>query len=238
MSNTEQLNRNYLKDKKPLVYEKTQKFAERYKNGESIVIIQLQYNYMCNMKCQHCSIERFQKKRDVRRMKPADVAELAKQADILGLARFVITGGEPLIFPDLDEIVSAINPQKFYINCDSNGWYLEEKAAHLKDIGIDRIQLSLDSLNAEEHDDFRRMPGAHARAMRGIDECLKIGLPLYIQIVVTKERLHSDEFIKFVEFFNAKGLNVFVNYAKPVGAWEGCYDNLIDINDMAYMNEL
>jgi MoaA/NifB/PqqE/SkfB family radical SAM enzyme len=56
--------------------------------------------------------------------------------------------------------------------------------------------------------------------------------------VVTKDRLHSDEFLRFLEFFNKKGLNVFVSYAKPVGAWEGHFDNLIDRNDMAYMRKL
>ena len=238
LSAKEQGNRNSLQEKKPLVYEKISKFEEKYKRGESIAIIQLQYNYKCNMVCQHCSIKRFQGKNENRRLTPADVKRLADQADQLGLARFVITGGEPTIFPDLDEVVQAIGPDRFYINCDTNGWLLEQKAQHLKDLGIDRIQLSIDSLNPEEHDDFRRLKGAHERALRGVEECLRIGLPIYIQTVVTKERLHSEEFIKFLEYFNAKGLNVFVSYAKPVGAWEGHFDNLIDRNDMAYMSEL
>ena len=41
--------RNYLKEKKPYVYEKVSKFTEKYNRGESIAIIQLQYNYICNM---------------------------------------------------------------------------------------------------------------------------------------------------------------------------------------------
>lgn len=238
LSEKELSGRNYLKDTKPYVYDKIIKFEEKYKKGESIAIIQLQYNYMCNMKCQHCSIKRFQGGNARRRLNPDDIRKLSQQADELGLARFVISGGEPTTFPDLDEVVKAIDPQKFYINCDSNGWLLEEKASHLKEIGIDRIQLSIDSLDAKEHDEFRRMEGAHARALRGIEECQRIGLPLYIQTVVTKERLHSDEFIEFLEFFNGKGLTVFVSYAKPVGAWEGHFDNLINREDMKYMEEL
>ena len=156
----------------------------------------------------------------------------------MGLARFVISGGEPTIFPDLEEIVNEINPEKFYINCDTNGWLLAEKAEYLKSIGIDRMQLSIDSLDPEEHDAFRHMPGAHARALEGIKVCQEVGLPLYIQTVVTKERLHSEEFIQFLKYFNGMGLNVFVSYAKPVGAWEGHFENLIDRKDMAYMREL
>ena len=238
LNEKEQQGRNYLKEKKPLVYEKVSKFTEKYNRGESIAIIQLQYNYICNMKCEHCSILRFQGQNDRRRLTPKDVAEIARQADELGLARFVISGGEPTVFPDLDELVEAINPQKFYINCDTNGYLLARKAEHLKEIGIDRMQLSIDSLDAKAHDEFRHMPGAYDRAIEGIKECQRIGLPLYIQTVVDKYRLHSDEFIEFLETFNAMGLNVFVSYAKPVGAWEGHYDNLVNREDMAYMNEL
>lgn len=234
----EQAGRNYLKEKKPYVYEKVSKFKEKYERGESIAIIQLQYNYICNMRCEHCSIKRFQGANPNRRLNPKDVHMLAGQADEMGLARFVISGGEPTIFPDLEELVSAIDPEKFYINCDTNGWLLAEKAQFLKDIGIDRMQLSIDSLDAEEHDRFRHMPGAYARAIEGIRACREVGLDLYIQTVVTKERLHSEEFIQFLEYFNGMGLNVFVSYAKPVGAWEGHFDNLIDRGDMAYMREL
>ena len=238
LSEKELEGRNYLQQKKPYVFDKVSKFTEKYNRGESIAIIQLQYNYICNMTCEHCSIKRFQGDKNKRRVTPTDIAKLAKQADELGLARFVISGGEPTVFPDLDDLVAAIDPEKFYINCDTNGYLLAEKAEHLKKIGIDRIQLSIDSLNAEEHDAFRRRPGAHHRAMEGIKECQRIGLPLYIQTVVTKDRLHSEEFIQFLEYFNGMGMNVFVSYAKPVGAWEGHFDNLIDRKDMAFMKEL
>ena len=239
LNNRELANRNYLKEKKPYVYEKIQKFDEKLRKGEPVGIIQFQYNFKCNFRCEHCSVKRFQGKNDRRSFTAEDVKDLARQADELGLARFVITGGEPMTFQDFDDVVAAIDPQKFYINCDSNGWYLtKEKIQHLKDIGVDRIQLSLDSLNAEEHDAFRHAPGSHARAMAAVDYAKEIGMDIYIQTVVTKERLYSDEFIRFIEFFNNKGVGVFVSYAKPVGAWEGCFDNLITKDDFEYMHKL
>ena len=239
LSAKEQAGRDYLRKIKPRVFEKVSQFTEKYSRGESIAIIQLQYNYRCNMLCEHCSIEAYQKHAAGKRsLTPKDVAELARQADEMGLARFVISGGEPTTFPDLDELVASIDPQKFFINSDSNGYLLAEKAEHMKKIGIDRIQLSIDSLNPEEHDAFRRKPGAWKRAMEGIDECQRVGLPLYIQTVATKQRLHSDEFIKFVEYFNSRGLTVFISFAKPVGAYAGHYESMIDANDLAYEREL
>ena len=68
LTEKEQSGRNYLKEKKPLVFEKVSKFTEKFQRGESIAIIQLQYNYICNMKCEHCSIKRFQGANQNRRL--------------------------------------------------------------------------------------------------------------------------------------------------------------------------
>lgn len=231
--------RNSLKEKKPYVYEKIQKFDEKLKRGESIAIIQMQYNYACNFRCTHCSVKRFQGKNSNRSMNVEDVRNLSDQADKLGLARFVITGGEPLVFEDFDQIVEAIDPQKFYINVDTNGWFLDlEKAKHLKEIGIDRVQLSIDSLEEEGHDKFRAHEGSFQHTMKAVKACQEADLDLFIQTVVTKQRLHSEEFIRFIEYFNGMNIGVFVSFAKPVGAWEGQYDILIDEDDLKFFNTL
>ncbi|MFA7653861.1 MAG: radical SAM protein [Candidatus Magasanikbacteria bacterium] len=239
LKSVEATNRNRLKERKPYVFEKIAKFDEKIRRGESIAIIQFQYNYTCNFRCVHCSVKRFQGPNKTRQFTIPDVKNLFKQADELGLARVTITGGEPMVFKDFDELVAAIDPQKFYINSDSNGWLLDEKRMrHLQDIGVDRVQVSLDSLNAKEHDAFRRSPGSHARVLKAVDIAQEIGMDIFMQTVVWKERLYSDEFIKYLEYFTNKGIGVFVSYAKPVGAWEGNFDCLIDRKDMAYMEKL
>ena len=231
--------RNLLKKEKPYVYKKIMRFDEKVKKGESIAIIRLVYDYKCNFRCQHCSETKIQGKNKNRFFTPDDVKELSRQADEMGLAHWVITGGEPIVFPDFDDIVKAIDPQKFYITSDTNGWLLDEKKAkHLKSIGVDKIQLSLDSLSATEHDEFRRAKGSHQRCLRAIDASLDAGLNIIIQTVVTKQRIRSKEFIDFVEFLNGKGVGVFVTYAKPVGDWEGNFDVLINRDDMDYLREL
>ena len=236
----EQEKRNRLKNEKPYVYKKIMQFDEKVKKGESIAILQFQYNYKCNFRCQHCDITGLRDKTGEKRsFTPKDVKELSRQADEMGLAHIVITGGEPLVFAEFDEIVKAIDPQKFYITSDTNGWFLDTKRAkHLKAIGIDKIQLSLDSLNAAEHDDFRRSPGSHERCLKAIDAALAAGLNIIIQTVVTKQRVRSQEFIEFLEFLNGKGVGVFVTYAKPVGEWTGNYDVMINRDDMDYLRGL
>jgi len=231
--------RSLLQKEKPYVYEKIMKYDEKVARGESIAILQFQYDYTCNFACCHCSVKRFQGKKKGRYFTIADVEELSRQADAMGLAHIVITGGEPLVFRDFDDIVKAIDPQKFYITSDTNGWFLDaDRARHLKSIGVDKIQLSLDSLSAAEHDEFRRKAGSHAKAMQAIDAALNAGLNIIIQTVVSRQRVRSQEFIDFVEFLNGKGVGVFVTYAKPVGSWEGNFDVLVNKDDMDYMRGL
>jgi len=231
--------RNLLKKEKPYVYEKIMKFEEKIKNGESIAILQFQYNYRCNFHCQHCDITKLRRKNQNRSFTSNDVKELSRQADEMGLAHIVITGGEPLIFPDFDEIVEAIDPQKFYITSDTNGWLLDDRRAqHLKNIGVDKIQLSLDSLDPAGHDEFRRKKGSYERCIKAIDAAQKAGLNIIIQTVVWKQRVRSKEFIDFLEFLNGKGVAVFVTYAKPVGDWEGNFSCLVDRDDLDYVRQL
>lgn len=236
----EESSRNKLRDEKPHVYEKIMQFDNKLlRNGESVATVLLQYRYTCNFKCEHCCVTQFQGHDDRRKISIDDVAEISRQADELGLARFIISGGEPLALKEFDAIVRAIDPKKFFIICDTNGWFLsEQKIRHLKNIGVDRIHLSIDSLDAEEHDNFRNKKGSHARAMQAIDTALHIGMGIIALTVVTKQRLHSEEFLRYLDYFARKNIMVFVTYAKPVGAWEGRFDALVDKEDMKYFSEL
>jgi MoaA/NifB/PqqE/SkfB family radical SAM enzyme len=230
-----------LKLRKPLVHEKCLKFDEKLSRNESIAIIQLQYNYVCNFKCQHCSIQYFKKQpnKTKRKLTIEDIKNLGEQADALGLAHIDITGGEPLLFKDLDNLIDALDASKFYLQCDTNGWLMnDERAQHLADKGIDKIQLSLDSLNAEEHDSFRRTPGAHKRAIAAIDSIKKAGLKLQLATVVTHQRLHSEEFKQFLDFAKSKEIAVSVCWPKPVGEWEGHYEGLPTDEDILYLDSL
>jgi MoaA/NifB/PqqE/SkfB family radical SAM enzyme len=234
----EEVKRNKLLRSKPKVYSKVIKYDEKLARGESIAILQLHYNYACNFKCKHCSISSLRKK-EGEKFTPEKVYDLANQADEYGLGIFHISGGEPLVFPDLDKVIQAIGVDRFYICIETNGYLMtDETAQHLKDIGVDKIQLSLDGLNGDEYDDFRQRVGAFKGAMKAITAIKKAGLELIIATVVTHERFNSNEFLNFVQVINAMGIPVSVVWAKLVGEWEGKYDLLATPADMTRMREL
>ncbi len=245
LKSTEQEKRNKLKTTKPRVYEKIIGYKEKVERGKSIAIIQFQYRYPCNYTCEHCSIKRFQttkkeEREDTRRaFAIPDVKELFRQADEMGLANMTITGGEPLLFPDFDELVEAIGPDRFYIACDTNGWLLNKNwAKRLKILGVDKVQPSLDSFYESEHDEFRQKKGSYKRVMNAIDLCLEEGLNVMLQTVLTKHRASSREFFELLGFAKSKGVSVYVCYAKPVGAYEGNMGCLITQQDADRVREL
>jgi len=238
--------RERLKREKPAAYEKVIGYGEKAKRGESVAIIDLNYDYTCNFACRHCCIEGFKIKEAVsykpgpqRHLTPETVKELYKQGDEIGLANTVISGGEPLTYKDFDKVVEAIDPSKWYIASDTNGWHLDkEKARHLKDIGVDKVHISLDSFDAEEHDCFRKKPGSYSRVLRAIDASLDAGLEVILLTVMCKNRVRSEEFIEYLEFAKSKGIGTYITYAKPVGAWEENYDVLCGNEELKYIEEL
>ena len=137
--------RNTLKDAKPLAYKKIIKYKEKNARGESTAIIDFAYDYVCNMRCRHCLNTKIEKKE--RAMTVADLHNIALQADSLGLAQFKISGGEPLLFMELDEIVNAIiknqSPEYNFVAPDGFGhkfWVIRD----------DKINAKIETLFAEK----------------------------------------------------------------------------------------
>jgi|TARA_A100000172_G_scaffold80268_1_gene69335 MoaA/NifB/PqqE/SkfB family radical SAM enzyme len=230
----EALRQNWLKGYKPKVYDKMIKYPEKIANGESIAIIQFQYDYLCNFDCEHCCIDKFyvpknwEDESGRRKFELEDVRRLADEADAMGLANFVITGGEPLLLKEFDELVEAIGPDRFYLVTDSNGWNLDlERAKHLKAIGVDKVQLSLDGADEESHDTFRRAPGSWKRVMRAIDACKEADLHVILSTVIWKDRIYTEEWRDFLDYAKSKDVGTYVVYAKPVGAYEGVTEQMM-----------
>ena len=118
----EQQKRAKLKKEKPQVFEKVIKIEERFRRGIPTPIIDIAYSYACNLKCKHCTASRF--KKEGRILSPRDLLTISNQAHALGLCQFCISGGEPLIFKDLDDVIRALQPDKFHLTMSTNGHFM------------------------------------------------------------------------------------------------------------------
>ena len=204
LSESERNKREGLALRKPRIAEKLSNIASMEERGEISPIIRIEKSYLCNFQCTHCSAEYYMDrhlekvlgvKEDRKQMTLDDIRDISRQADELGLARFVITGGEPLVMRDFDAVVEAIDPDKHYVITDSNGWFLDEKKAkHIKSIGVEKVQMSLDSFIEEDHDNFRNKKFSYQKVMRAVDATLNADLNLILSTVLVKGRANTKEF--------------------------------------------
>lgn len=229
--------REKLKREKPLVYEKIIKLADKQRKGEPTCRIDIGYSYACNLKCNHCMADRFQKK--TRSLTPADLRSIAEQADAQGWAQFNISGGEPLIHKNFDEILTSLMPDKFHIGISTNGYFLtKEKAKHLKEIGLDKVMISVDSIDPEIHCENRNDEDAFDKAYNAILNARDAGLDVVIQTVVTHQNAQSQELFTLAEYCQKRGYSLDLVLGKAIGEWEGKHEILITPDDAKYLRHL
>jgi len=240
--------RNDLAVRKPYVAAKLARIADMEERGEISPIIRLEKSYLCNFQCTHCSAEYYMDRHlhkviqivdERQKMDMADVRRISREADEAGLARFVITGGEPLVMKDFDAVVEAIDPDRHYIITDTNGWFLDEaRAKHLKSIGVEKVQLSLDSFIEADHDHFRNKKGSYKRVMRAVDASLDAGLNLILSTVLVKGRARTPEFEEMCRFATDRGIGLYVSYAKPTGSCSEHPEFVIEKEDADVVRDL
>jgi MoaA/NifB/PqqE/SkfB family radical SAM enzyme len=131
----------------------------------------------CNLACPHCLDDKSVAEGD-RRARAAVAARIAA-AGVLGVD---ISGGEPLLLPDLPALARQLAAAGRAVSVTTNGWHLERRAHEL--LGhVDAVRVSLDGADAAGHDRWRAR-GSFARAVAGLRACAQLGIPVQIQAVL------------------------------------------------------
>jgi len=159
-------------------------------------IVTLAPTYDCQCDCGHCSA--FLKRQAVRRAGNAltlpELQDTIRQAVALGTTALVLVGGEPLLYPRLDELIRSIDREKCLCTLFTNGEFMTADAvARLKDAGAYGVFFSLDDSDPQSHDRNRKRPGLFFKAMDGIRRCRDAGIVTGISTFVTKEKIASGE---------------------------------------------
>lgn len=174
----------------------------------------------CNFRCPYCMPEDkyhkdFQFLGSKERLSFAEIIRVAKVFADLGVEKLRITGGEPLLRSDLpDLIVELFNIQGIEdIALTTNGILLAQQAAALKAAGLDRVTVSLDSLDAEVFQQMTGGRGSQERVLEGIREAQLAGLnPIKINAVV-KRGVNDHTVLDLVDHFRGTGVIVrFIEY--------------------------
>ncbi|WP_163498613.1 GTP 3',8-cyclase MoaA [Helicobacter suis] len=163
----------------------------------------------CNFRCQYCMPTTPMDFFDHEELIPLDkMLEFIKIAIDEGIRKIRITGGEPLIRKDLAPFIAKIhayNPQ-VSLGLTTNGFLLKAQAHNLKEAGLERVNVSLDSLKAQRVAKISQKDGLRA-VLEGIDAALKVGLGLKFNMVVL-QGINDDEIIELLEFARSKNAQI------------------------------
>lgn len=166
---------------------------DRYKRH--IHYLRISVTDRCNLRCTYCMPEegiQLMNHQDI--LSFDEIREVVKVAVSLGVDKFRITGGEPLVRKDIVTLISqiaAVDGVKD-LSMTTNGIFLEELAQPLKDAGLQRVNISLDTLNAEKFKSITR-GGDLSRVLRGIEAAQFAGIdPVKINCVVMQSSMEED----------------------------------------------
>jgi len=180
----------------------------------------------CNFRCVYCMPRdvfgrdyRFLPRRELLTFE--EIERVAKIFVGLGVRKLRLTGGEPLLRRDLEDLVARLaRLGALDLTLTTNASVLDEKAAALAAAGLTRVTVSLDSL---DDDVFRAMNDVDfpvSRVLAGIDAAADAGLPVKINVVV-KRNLNEGSIVEIARHFRGTGHTVrFIEYM-DVGATNG-----------------
>jgi len=169
------------------------------------------YTNACNLKCKHCYQNAGKQTSDELTLKQK--LKVVDELDEAGIVALAFSGGEPLIKRDFFEVAKRVNERGIFIAIATNGTLItKDMARKLKEVGVGYIEVSLDSTNPKVHDEFRGVPGAFERTIKGIKNCVAEGL--YTCIATTFTKINLNEELPIVELGKKLGVKrcLFFNF--------------------------
>ncbi|MBI3148755.1 MAG: heme d1 biosynthesis radical SAM protein NirJ [Betaproteobacteria bacterium] len=153
----------------------------------------------CNLTCKHCySISA--DKDFPGELSTAEVFAVMDDLKAFRVPVLILSGGEPLLRPDLFEIARRAKEMGFYVGLSSNGTLIDERnIARIAATDFNYVGVSLDGIGAT-HDRFRRMDGAFEQSLAGIRLCRDAGLKIGVRFTMTRDNAHDlPGLLKLVE---------------------------------------
>lgn len=189
--------------------------------GRRIEYLRISVTDKCNLRCVYCMpLEGMEWLRRDELLSFEEITRIVEAMAPLGLRRVRLTGGEPLVRRDLPELVARLSaiPGIDDLSLSTNAVLLEEHAEALRDAGLNRVNVSLDSLDPERVDRIARRPGSYERIMRGLEAAERFGFrPLKINVVLM-EGMNDDEIPAFAELTRDRPWHVRFIEIMPTGA--------------------
>ncbi|MEA3241093.1 MAG: GTP 3',8-cyclase MoaA [Pseudomonadota bacterium] len=203
--------------------------------GRKVSYLRISVTDRCNLRCRYCTPEEqfpFLNHQDVLRYE--EILTVIRALVPVGIDKVRLTGGEPLVRKNLDQLIGWINDINGIrdISLTTNGVLLAEKGKLLRDAGLSRINISLDSLKPDKFFYITRR-NYFPQVMNGIETALSLGFsPVKINVVAMRG-FNDDEIIDFAALAERLPVHVrFIEYM-PIGSdsdWQA--DQFIPVHEI------
>ena len=188
------------------------------KFGREIDYLRVSVTDKCNLRCIYCMDEKdntFLKNDD--KLTDDEIYRIVKESSELGIKKVRITGGEPLVRPNLVNLLSKINSiqgiEEIYLT--TNGILLTDMIDELAINGLKGVNISLDSLKEERFNKLTRL-GKLNKVLESIDKAIALGIKVKLNTVIV-DHINKDEIIDFVNLTKEKNIDVRFIELMPIG---------------------
>jgi heme d1 biosynthesis radical SAM protein NirJ len=168
----------------------------------------------CNLACKHC----YATSADIDfagELSTAEVFAVMDNLKAFGVSVLILSGGEPLLRPDIFEISQRAKEMGFYVGLSSNGTLINhDNIADIERVGYDYVGVSLDGMR-DTHDRFRRKQGAFDASIHGIRLCHQAGIKIGLRFTLTQD--NATELPELLQLMRDEDIDKFylshLNYA-------------------------
>lgn len=178
------------------------------------------FTNMCNLRCKHCYQRADHPLPNELSLK--EKIMVINQLDKVGVAAIALSGGEPTIHPHFYTVLHEIALRGMYAAVATNGWVFAdiEKLMKAKKLGLRYIEVSVDSANPRKHDWFRGVKGSWKRAVKTLENSVKLGINHAMAVTITKVNMYEvEDLLDLAESIGVKRVTFF-NFI-PVGRGKG-----------------
>ena len=190
-------------------------FNMRDRFGREIDYMRISVIDSCNLNCYYCNpCDNNEHCHALNILSVKEVLCIVRAATRLGIKHFRLTGGEPLLHPQLDEMVLQIKkiPGVSSVSLTTNAVLLAQHAKRFKEAGIDSINVSLDTIDASEYERITKKPLLE-EVEHGIDAAIECGIRVKINVVLTPQ----TDVVALTRYVAKKGTDIRFIEMMPVG---------------------
>jgi radical SAM protein with 4Fe4S-binding SPASM domain len=174
----------------------------------TLIDFQIELTSKCNERCQHCYLP---PNRDKTTLDTGLVVRLLDDFRSMGGISITFSGGEPLLHPDLPTFLRRSRVNDLAITILSNATLLTEPLVDvIREVNISVMQISIYSMDANEHDHITGMTGSLSQSLAAIDKLMAANIPLQISCPVMMTNYRSYPAV--LKWANDKGLKAYTDY--------------------------